>query len=298
MKALAFDRYGDPNVLAITDVPEPHPGPRKIRIAVRAAGASPADAALRSGAWRDRIPLTLPHVVGLDAAGIVDEIGHDVTGVQPGDEVFGCALGGGTTAAYAVLDAWAPKPAALPWPAAGAAATSIETSLRALDHLKVDRGTTVLLDGASGGVGAIAVQIAVARGARVIGTASADNHEFLRTLGATPVHHGPDLAARTGPVDAAIDVSGKGSLAELVAATGSPDRVVTLINPAAEAEGIELLRYDPAADHSAALRRGAQLIADGKLTVPILRTYPLSAGSEAHAQLETGHTQGKIAFAR
>jgi NADPH:quinone reductase-like Zn-dependent oxidoreductase/uncharacterized membrane protein YphA (DoxX/SURF4 family) len=271
MKALVFEQYGGPEVLRVAEVAEPHAGPGQIRIAVRTAGVSPGDDAMRSGAWRDRVPLTLPHVVG---AG--------VTGVRPGAEVFGLRALGGTTAEHARLDAWAAKPPGMTWAQAGGAASGIETSVRALDALGVGPGTTVLLDGASGGVGAFAVQIAVARGARVIGTASPANHEFLASLGAEPVAYGPGLPERIGsPVDAAIDVAGRGGLAELMALTGDPAAVLTLIDPAAAALGVRLSRFDPAGDHQAALSYGARLIADGRLTVPVAAVFPITAGRRA-----------------
>ncbi|WP_432824512.1 NADP-dependent oxidoreductase [Dactylosporangium sp. CA-092794] len=293
MRALMFHEYGDPNVLKVEDVPEPHPGPGQIRIAVRAAGVSPGDAALRSGVWRDRVPLRLPYIVGLDAAGVVDEVGPGVTGVHPGDEVFGLRPVGATTAGHALLDAWAPKPAGMSWAEAGGAAGSIETAVRTLDALAVGPGTTLLLDGAAGGVGAIAVQLAVARGARVIGTASPANHEFLASLGAEPVTYGPGLAERIGGgVDAAVDVAGRGGALELVRATGHADRVVTLVDAAAERQGIRLLRFDPAGDHAAALRQGAAVV-----TVHVAAVFGMDEGAAAHARVEAGHARGKTVIA-
>jgi NADPH:quinone reductase-like Zn-dependent oxidoreductase len=302
MKALLFARYGDPNVLTVADVPEPHAGPGEIRIAVRAAGVSPGDAAIRSGAWQDRVPLVLPYIVGLDAAGVVDEVGdgagNGVDNVGVGDEVFGLCLRGRTTAEYAVLDTWAPKPGTMSWAQAGGAAASIETAIRALDELAVDSDTTLLLDGASGGVGAIAVQIAVARGAQVIGTASAMNHQFLTDLGVVPIGYGPGLPERVEQagltVNAAIDVAGRGSIEELVTITGDANAVITLINPTAETQGVRLSRFDPTADVAAALHRGADLVAAGKLTVHVADVYLMSDGPAAHTQAASGHTRGKI----
>ena len=300
MKALRFSRYGAPDVLTVAEVPEPHAGPGEVRIAVRAAGVSPGDAAMRSGEWRDRVPLALPHVVGVDAAGVVDEIGTGVDGVSPGDEVFGLRFRGWTTATYALLDAWAPKPATMSWTQAGGAAGSIETAVRTLDALAVGRDTTLLVDGATGGVGAIMVQLAVARGARVIGTASTPNHTFLAGLGATPIGYGPGLPDRVRQatagrrVDAAVDVAGRGEIDDLVALTGDATAVVTLVNPAAEARGVQLLRFDPTADHAAALAYGAGLVAAGKLVVHVAEAYPMEAGPAAHASVASGHTRGKI----
>jgi NADPH:quinone reductase-like Zn-dependent oxidoreductase len=284
-------------VLTLGDVAPPSAGPGAIRIAVRAAGVSPGDAVIRSGAWRDRVPLTLPYVVGLDGAGVVDQVGSGVTGVRAGDEVFGYRLAGGTTAEYALLDGWAVKPPAMSWAAAGGAATGIETSVRALDTLGVGPGRTVLLDGAAGGVGAIATQIAVARGATVLGTASAANQDFLASLGAIPLLYGPGLPDRIPPgvrVDAAVDVAGHGGVAELVAITGGPASVITLIDGSAAALGVRLSRFDPAADVAGALTYGADLVARGRLEVFVAGTYPMVLGASAHARAEAGHARGKL----
>ncbi|MFB9838808.1 alcohol dehydrogenase catalytic domain-containing protein, partial [Actinoallomurus acaciae] len=168
MRALRFSEYGPASVLDVADVPEPHAGPGHIRVAVRASGVTPADGYLRSGRFPDMSPLRLPHVPGVDAAGVVDEVGAGVTGVRPGDAVFGLvdiAAKGGANAEYAVLTAWASKPDALSWEQAGGAAANVETATRVLDRLKVGTGTTLLIEGAAGGVGTVAVQLAAARDA-------------------------------------------------------------------------------------------------------------------------------------
>ncbi|MDT7797309.1 MAG: hypothetical protein QOI78_742, partial [Actinomycetota bacterium] len=212
MFAARFERFGPPEVLSVGALPEPHAGPGEVRIRVRAAGVSPVDLAIRAG--KSRSPITLPHIPGVDAAGVVDE------GPGIGDEVFGAvdvARLGGASAEFAVLAFWAPKPPSMPWEQAGGAASGIETATRALDLLDVGAGSTLLIDGASGGVGSLAAGLALARGARVLGTGAPENREFLAGLGAIPVAYGPGLRERvSGPVDAALDVAGKGSLPELV----------------------------------------------------------------------------------
>ena len=165
MRALQFTQYGPADVLHVAEVAEPHAGPGQIRIAVRASGVTPGETYLRSGKFGER--LSLPHVPGMDAAGVVDEVGEGVTGVHQGDEVFGVvdlALLGEANAEFAVLAAWAPKPAALSWEQAGGAAANVETATRALDLLGVRDGTTLLIAGAAGGVGTVAIQLAIARG--------------------------------------------------------------------------------------------------------------------------------------
>jgi NADPH:quinone reductase-like Zn-dependent oxidoreductase len=286
-------------------MPEPHAGPGHIRVAVQASGVTPADCHLRSGRFRDRMPLRLPHVLGVDAAGVVDEVGPGVTGVRPGDAVFGIidlAELGGANAEYAVLAAWALKPDALSWEQVGGAAANVETATRALDRLKVTAGTTLLIEGAAGGVGTVAIQLAAARGARVIGTASARNHEFIVGLGATPTSYGPGLGERVTAlapegVDVVLDCAGSGSLPDLVDLTANPDRVVTVADLNAAKYGVHLSRsVGPGADPQAVegLAAAAALAQQGRFTVPVAAAFTLENAAAAHQLSETGHARGKI----
>ncbi|GHJ24100.1 NADP-dependent oxidoreductase [Streptomyces albus] len=306
MRALQFSAYGPASVLKVADIPEPHPGPGRIRIAVKASGVTPADCYLRAGRFRGMIPLPLPHVPGMDAAGVVDEVGPGVRGVRPGDAVFGLVdlTGhGGANAEYAVLTAWAPKPDALSWEQA-AAAGNIETATRALDRLKVTAGTTLLIEGAAGGVGTVAVQLATARGARVLGTAGAHNHAFLTGLGATPTTYGPGLVDRVtvlapDGVDAVLDCAGSGSLPDLLAIAESPDRVVTIADLNAAEHGVHLSRTGgggPGTDPQAldGLAVAAVLAQQGRFTVPVAAVFTLENATAAHELSETGHARGKI----
>jgi len=306
MRALQFHEYGPASVLTVDDIPEPHAGPGTIRIAVRVAGVTPADWYLRSGRLRERIDLPLPHVLGVDAAGVVDEVGEGVTDVAVGDPAFGVidirALGG-AAAEYAVLVAWAPKPESLSWEQAGGAAANIETATRTLGRLGVEKGSTLLIEGAAGGVGTLAVQLAVARGATVIGTARESNHEFLAGLGALPVTYGAGLAERVaalapGGVDAVLDCAGKGSLPDLVKIAGSPDRVVTIADFRAHEYGVPMSRTGgpgtldtPRYD---GLATAAALADEGRFTVPVHAAFPLTEAAAAHNLSETGHPRGKI----
>ncbi|MFI1972536.1 NADPH:quinone reductase [Streptomyces cinnamoneus] len=305
MRALTFSEYGPASVLEVAEVPEPHAGPGHIRVRVRASGLTPADCRLRSGRFRDMVPLRLPHVPGMDAAGVVDEVGTGVTGVWPGDEVFGIvdvAELGGANAEYAVLAAWALKPDALSWEQAGGAAGNVETATRALDRLKVDTGTTLLIEGAAGGVGTVAVQLAAARGATVIGTAGAHNHRFVAGLGATPITYGPGLGERITAVapkgvDVVLDCAGSGSLPDLVDLAGSPNRVVTIADMNAAQYGVHHSRSaGPGADPQAVegLAEAAALAGQGRFTVPVAATFPIENAAAAHQLIETGHTWGKI----
>jgi NADPH:quinone reductase-like Zn-dependent oxidoreductase len=297
-----FAEYGDPDVLSVAEVEEPRAGAGQVRIAVRAAGVNIGDCNLRAGRLAGFVPLVLPHVPGIDAAGVVDQVGPGVPDVRVGDEVFGStdlAVLGGAAAEYAVLTAWAAKPAELSWEQAGGAAANVETATRALDRLDVGPGTTLLVEGAAGGVGTVAVQLARARGATVVGTARPVNHEFLAGLGAIPVAYGAGLADRLpGGVNAVLDCVGSGSLADLVAIAGGPQRVVTIADPRAGELGVEFSRVvGPGANAPLALHglaAAATLAREGRFTVPLAAVHPLAEAAEAHRLSETGHARGKI----
>ncbi|MEU5274264.1 NADP-dependent oxidoreductase [Streptomyces hygroscopicus] len=304
MFAVQFDRFGGPEVLAIGPAADPHPGPGEVRINVRTAGVSPVDIALRAGASPSRDSLALPHIPGVDAAGVIDEVGAGVDGFSAGDEVFGSvdvARLGGASAQFAVLAFWAAKPASMSWEEAGAAGTSVETATRALDLLGVGEGTTLLIDGAAGGVGSVAVQLATARGARVIGTARPESHTFLAGLGAIPVAYGPGLAERVralgaGPVGQALDVAGAGALEELIALTGGPAAVVTLADFTGPGRGVRLSRgqYGGEPDGRHGLAAAAALSSRGRFRVPVREVFPAARAAEAHAAAVRGPRQGKI----
>ena len=182
MKAVRFSQFGGPEVLEIVELPDPRPGPGQVRIAVRAAGVNPSDWKKRKGLMDDGLPQTMGH----EAAGVVDELGEGVGDVAIGDRVFGFSAEGAAQAELAVLSWYEPIPPSLDFPGAAALPAAIETATRALDQLGVGSGSTLLINGASGSVGSAAVQLAVVRGARVIGTASPGNHEYLRSLGPSP----------------------------------------------------------------------------------------------------------------
>ncbi|MCA1717078.1 MAG: NADP-dependent oxidoreductase, partial [Actinobacteria bacterium] len=199
MKAVVIDEFGGPEVLHVVDRELPEPGTGQVRVRVRAAGVNPVDSKIRSGAAQQMFPTQLPAVLGIEIAGTVDGVGPGVDGLAVGDDVLGFADGGGY-AEYALATTVAPKPAQLEWAAAAALPVAAETALRVLNLLEVTQGDTVLIHGAAGGVGTVAVQVAVARGATVIGTASEPNHDYLRELGATPVLYGDGLVDRVREV--------------------------------------------------------------------------------------------------
>ncbi|MEB8340807.1 NADP-dependent oxidoreductase [Streptomyces endophyticus] len=295
MKAARFSRFGGPEVLEIVDLPDPHPGAGEIRIAVRAAGVNASDWKKRQGLMDQELPQTM----GYEAAGVVDEIGDGVEEVALGDRVFGFGGDGAAQAERAVLSAWARIPASLDFAGAAALPSSVETAARALDQLGVRGGGTLLISGASGSVGSAAVQLAVARGARVIGTGSPATHDRLRALGAEPVAYGEGMAERVralapNGVDLALDVAGSGILPELIDLTGSADEVITVADFAgAQRHGVRFSRGD-AGRAVYALGQVADLVEAGRFTLPVGRTFALTDVAEAHRVGESGQVRGKL----
>jgi NADPH:quinone reductase-like Zn-dependent oxidoreductase len=299
VKAARFSRFGGPEVLEIVDLPDPHPGPGLVRIAVRAAGVNPSDWKKREGLMDTELPQTMGH----EAAGVVDELGEGVADVAIGDRVFGLSAEGAAQAELAVLSFYAPIPPSLDFPGAAALPAAVETATRTLDQLGVGAGAgrrgTLLINGASGSVGSAAVQLAVVRGARVIGTASPANHTYLRSLGAEPVAYGEGLAGRVRAlapdgVDEALDVAGSGVLPELIELAGGPCRVVTIADFGGGREhGVRFSSGDAGrAVH--ALAGIGELIESGRFSLPVAQTFPLAEVAEAHRVSEDGHLRGKL----
>jgi NADPH:quinone reductase-like Zn-dependent oxidoreductase len=295
MRAAVYTAAGIPaEVLSVTDIDEPHAGPGQVRVAVRAAGVNPIDWKIVRG-LTGKSPAA-PTVPGIDAAGVVDEAGEGVTGVRVGDAVFGQATGG-SAAQFAVLTAWATKPDAVPFEVAGALGVVGETAVRVLDLLGLPSGATVVVDGASGGVGIGTVQVALARGLTVIGTAGEGNQDFVRSLGALPTPHGPGLTDRVralapGGVDGGVDTAGRGSVRDLVELTGDPAKVVTIADFGAAELGVQVT--GGGSGQAERLARIAELLADGRLEMPIAGTFPLERIGAAYAESEAGHVRGKL----
>ncbi|GGQ44211.1 oxidoreductase [Streptomyces griseorubens] len=284
-------------MLTVEEAPDPAPGPGEIRIRVAAASVNPVDWKVRSGAVRDVLPVDLPAIPGRDAVGRVDRIGAGVEGVGIGDRVFG--LGGvtGATAELAVLSAWAPAPAEWSDAEAARAALGAVTALSGLKALGPLSGRTLLVEGAAGGVGGAAVELAVAAGATVIGTAGTHNHAFLTELGAVPTTYGEGLAERLAVVapqgiDLVLDTAASGSLGELVKIAGDPSRVVTVADH--QGAGRLGVRVADAVNDWTWLAEAAALGAQGRYTPRVERTYPLEEIAKAHAHSEGGHVRGKI----
>jgi NADPH:quinone reductase-like Zn-dependent oxidoreductase len=256
--------------------------------------------------WKKREGLMdpeLPQTMGYEAAGVVDELGAGVADVAVGDRVFGLSAEGAAQAELTVLSFYAPIPPSLTFAGAAALPAAVETATRALDQLGVGagagRGSTLLINGASGSVGSAAVQLALARGVRVIGTASPANHDYLRALGAEPVAYGEGLAGRVRAlapdgVDAALDVAGSGVLPELIELAGGPEHVVTIADfGGAQEHGVTFSSGDAGrAVH--ALAGIGELIESGRFSLPVAQTFPLAEIAEAHRASEDGHVRGKL----
>src|SRR6185312_15136056 len=232
--SVQFSKYGDIDVVRVVDVPALSPDAEQVRIAVRAAGINPIDWKTVQGLMREEFTLTLPAGLGTDVAGVVDQVGADVTEFRAGDAVMGASLTP-SFAEFAIADpaSMIKKPAAINWEVAGSVAGAGGTAYAVLNKLGVHATDTLLIHAAAGGVGTFAVQLAIARGARVIGTASERNHDLLRGYGAIPVTYGDGLADRVRAVapdgvDAVLDASGRGELPVSVELAGGPERVLTI----------------------------------------------------------------------
>jgi NADPH:quinone reductase-like Zn-dependent oxidoreductase len=298
MRAVTYSEFGGPEVLSVTDAEEPHAGPGQVRVKVRAAGVNPIDWKARSGMTGGEPPSS-PRIPGSDVSGEVDEVGEGVEGVSVGDAVFGNA--GEASAEYAVLTQWAAKPDALSFEEAAGYPVAVETAARVLDLLGAGEGDTLLINGASGGVGTAAVQLARARGARVIGLASERNHDFLRELGAEPVTYGegfPERVRALAPdgVTHAFDAAGSGVLPELIELAGGAQNVVSIADfQNAPGLGVRLtagMGGEPRAWY--ALADAARLAAEGRFSLPVEKAYPFEQAGEAHRVSQEGHVRGKL----
>ena len=297
MKAAQFSAFGGPEVLEIVDLPDPHPGPGQVRIVVHAAGISATDWKLRKGLLS--FGAELPQTTGRDVAGVVDEVGEGVTDVAVGDRVFGVSDDGAGAAELALLTYRAIIPPSLGFIDAAGLPVALETATRALDQLKVEAGSTLFVNGASGGIGSTAVQLAVARGARVIGSASAANRSYLSLLGAEPVTYGDGMdeqvrALAPSGVDVALDVAGSGVLPQLIDLAGGPQNVVTLADFEGAKEHGVLFSNGFLGHAFHALAEVRELIETGRFWIPVDRTFPLAGITEAHRTSEQGHVRGRL----
>jgi len=234
----------------------------------------------------------LPVGVGQDASGVVDEVGGGAEGVEVGDHVFG--QGSSTYAEYAVLSSWARLPENLTFEEAAGYPSVVETALRIIDQVGVQPGQTLLVSGASGGVGSAVLQIARDRGITVIGTAGAANQEYLRSLGALATTYGEGWVERVrqlGPVEAAVDLAGSGVIRGLIELTGDPHKVISIADFSAPELGARFSAVD--AGMPEALGEAVSLISRGKLHIPVEKSYPLAEAAAAHIDSQAGHARGR-----
>lgn len=302
-KAVQFDQYGGIDVLQVRDVPRPVPAPDEVLVQVRAAGINPGEAKIRTGMLHDRFPATFPSGQGSDLAGVVVEAGHGVARFAPGDEVFGYTDNRASHAEFVVVPAsqLVTKPEGLSWEVAGSLFVAGTTAYAAVGSVHLSPGDVVAVSAAAGGVGTIAVQLARAAGATVIGIAGPDNDEWLTAHGVIPVNYGDGLAERItaaapqGRVDAFLDLFGGGYVDLALNELGVDlQRIDTIIDFAAiERYGVQSVGNAEGAS-AQVLSELAALIVDGKLEVTVAQTFPLDAVRSAYELLERQHTRGKI----
>lgn len=298
MKAAGFYSFGPPEKLELIELETPQAGAGEVRVRVKAAGVQPVDCAVRTGFSPPGVSIIFPHVTGGEFAGVIDQIGEGVTSFAVGAEVLGFRLQF-TYAEYVVVPAnqVVAKPDSMPWEVAGGLSGAGQTAHTAMEELRVGKGDTVLINGAAGGVGTVAVQVARERGATVIGTASEANQDYLRSLGAIPVIYGAGLADRVralapNGVDAALDAAGEDGLRVAAELVKDKKRVGTIVAFQLTDElGVRWIRSNRSASRLAEL---VQLYSDGRLRIHIRNTYPLSQAAAAHREVETGHGRGKV----
>jgi NADPH:quinone reductase-like Zn-dependent oxidoreductase len=302
VRGVAYDEFGDAGVLRVRDdLPMPPVGPDTVLVRVHAAGVNPVDIGIREGHLAGAFPHHFPIVPGWDVSGVVEAAGPAITTFAPGDEVFGYVrrddVQWGTTAAFvpAPLRCVARKPASLSFAEAGALPLAGLTAYQALTEvLDISEGERVLVHRAAGGVGFFAVQIAVALGAHVIGTASPKNHGFLRDAGAAEVLDyaaGPISGQLGEPVDAVLDLVGGDTLADAPRQVRDPRRIASVVYPGVRELGGRYVFVHPDPHDLEELARMADA---GQLRVPIARAFDLDHVADAHELLAGGHVRGKV----
>ena len=300
MRAVRFDEYGGIEVLKVVDVPRPAPGAGQVLVQVKAAGINPGEAKIRAGLLHSRWPATFPSGQGSDLAGIVSGTGPGVTSFSTGDEVIGWTDNRASQAEYAVVEEQhlTAKPAGVPWEIAGALFVAGATAYAAVRAVGLTEGDTVVVSGAAGGVGSLAVQLARRAGATVIGLASEAHHPWLAGHGVIPVTYGDGVADRirqaAGKVDAFIDTFGAEYVEVALELGVEPSRIDTIANFEAVARFGVKAEGNAAGASASVLAELAGLIAAGELEVPIAATFPLDRVQDAYRQLAEGHILGKI----
>jgi NADPH:quinone reductase-like Zn-dependent oxidoreductase len=300
-RAVRFDQYGGLDVLQVVEVDRPIPGPGKVLVRVKAAGINPGEASIRKGVFADRWPSTFPSGQGSDLAGVVEEVGKGVANVAVGDEVIGFTNDRSSQAELVLVDSGnlVPRPRNVSWEQAGALFVAGTTAYAAVRSVALTAGDTVVISGAAGGVGSLAVQLARNAGAKVIGLAGDANQKWLTDHGVIPVNYGDGVedrirAASGGKVDAFVDTFGGGYVQLAVKLGLAPNRIDTIIDFAAAAKyGVKTEGNHEGAT-AEVLAQLAGLVAAGRLEIPIAKVYPLADVRDAYRDLEQRHTRGKI----
>ena len=300
--AVRYDNFGDIDVLYIAELEKPEPKKGEVLVKVKAAGINPGEASIRSGKLQKQFPSTFPSGQGSDFAGIVEDIGDDVTNFNTDDEVIGFSNNRNSHAEYVVVSAnqLVSRPPKVSWEQAGGLFVAGSTAYAAVHAVGIKAGETLIVSAAAGGVGSVAVQIAKNIGANVIGIASKPNHQWLKDHGVIPVDYEGSVEENIKAVlkgskaDAFVDTAGKGYV-ELAIKMGIPvDRIDTIIDFEAVARYKVKAEGSSAAANTKVLNELSEMIEKGDLEIPIAKTYPLNKVKDAYDELEKHHTHGKI----
>jgi len=301
-RAVRFDQFGDVNVLNLVEVDRPVPEKGQVLVRVRAAGINPGESSIREGKLATKFPTSFPSGEGSDLAGTVEEVGKGVRHIKKSDEIIGFTDRRASHADYVIVDAdhLVPRPANVPWEQAGALFVVGTTAYAAVKAVGLKPGDTVVVSGASGGVGSVAVQLAKNAGATVIGLAGEDSHEWLSRYGVIPIDYEAEGLAdhirnvANGKIDAFIDTHGNGYVQLAIDLGVSPDRIDTIMDfEAAKKYGVKTDGNQKGAS-AEVLAELAEAIATGRLEIPIAGVYHLADVREAYKELEKRHTHGKI----
>ncbi len=300
-RAVRFDRYGGIEVLQVVEVDRPRAGAGQVLVRVKAAGINPGEAAIRKGLFADRWPTTFPCGQGSDLAGIVAELGEGVEGFTVGDEVLGFTNNRASQADFVVVEAnnLTSRPSNVSWEVAGGLFVAGTTAYAAVRAVSLNRGDTVAISGAAGGVGSIAVQLAVRAGATVIGLASTTHHQWLTDHNVIPIVYGEGVSDRIrkasgGRLDAFIDTFGADYVERALELGVQPERIDTISNFEAVAKYGVKFEGNAQGASAGVLAELAGLIDQGAFEIPIARVYLLADVREAYRELERRHTLGKI----